>query len=65
MIFMKNRCLLGSLCICILLSVTGCSTSSEVKTQNMNDVETVVLSENNQEEGTQKYGNYEDLVVAV
>lgn len=60
-IFMKNRFLFGILYIYVLLSLIGCS--SNIETQSEYNLETS-LSEHNQEEYTESYDYYEELIAA-
>lgn len=61
---MKNKFLVGILCIGVLLSATGCGSQTETKAQSVNGAETAVSSVHNQEEETESGGYYEELIAA-
>ncbi len=50
---MKNKYLIGILCVCVLLLVTGCRSDADINAQTADNVEaSASLSEDNQEEET-------------
>lgn len=50
---MKNKIFIGILCVCVLMSVTGCRSDADVNAQTADNVEaSASLSEDNQEEET-------------
>lgn len=61
---LKNKILIGILCICVPLLTAGCSADADDKVQSENNMETTVLSEDNQEEHTEENEYYEKVISA-
>lgn len=57
---MKNRIMISVLCICILLTASGCGTGVENETLSYQNMESTVSTESNQEEQTESDDYYEE-----
>ena len=72
---MKNKYLIGILCVCVLISVTGCGSDADANAQTTDNIEiedsvetevnaetSAVLSEDDQEEDTEGRDEEESIV---